>query len=907
MRADRSVSAAAPRKRPLARRSCLKCREKKARCELPDVYVDSAKTPLPAEKRCHRCNVLGIDCVVWDGDRKRKPRLERLAESPASSSAHQETATSSHSSQRRPLSDGQSPNPTGRLDRASDTSSSKSSESPFAAATRVAAPQNIDIEQLGASDVMRDQRLLLGSQKGWRTVSKNLLTLIGRLDSSEKYSRYLSLRIDAPPSTPDILAFLHPDKAARLEGELQVYLVGHPYLPSLSQLHSEQSQNPTRPRALLLATMTLLGLKGFEDALGSTDIRALSNYVDRLGTQMLLSSPQDIHLVMAFELLISHEPGLVGTAASQFEPQGRGLGLASENLLTCAIQIAKELGLDHAHIDQPDPASMLTEVSLWSCLRVWESLFCLIAKRARFPDGLDAKLASEIREVLHSVDDHGKKLPELPGLQDSLGSASTLHHNVRTYAAQMERRIGKDGVLRSAGRTVICLRMQAFCLLTASVRRVEEVLSDPDLELREKQMCISDLYESNTSAILAIRDGDCQLGKFEVHSAQCMSRRCLLTQENASISSSQGAYSEQRIVRLWEQLLHIECSYACTVFSRYCTSALYTGKLNGHVEVEDMIRSIRDRLHQDKPGVVQLVSKMGRSGVDFSHDVLASISHLDRQPALRKRMAAGGNASGYLHQMPALLVSALAVDTARSSFESMAFVFVTWGGAPSYFATALTLIEAAAGRVSKLTPQSSQNDVETVAEVASEYLLEMVNTAQVWQLYYRVYRPFRRPVATEGTAFTAEEQQEVPNSLPAPHRHQHEPTVEVQTEITTSARSAAASAQTSMGPLQTRAQRASQPRMATAGSPSAVHEAADGRAYDAAAFSAVPTIEPLQHGGEAPSWKLHDNSALLALPASISSAVPLSDLMYSTQSDASIDAGIPFDLEAFLRDIDQLF
>ncbi len=55
---------------------------------------------------------------------------------------------------------------------------------------------------------------------------------------------------------------------------------------------------------------------------------------------------------MAFELLISHEPGLVGTAASQFEPQGRGLGLASENLLTCAIQIAKELGLDHAHIDQ---------------------------------------------------------------------------------------------------------------------------------------------------------------------------------------------------------------------------------------------------------------------------------------------------------------------------------------------------------------------------------------------------------------------------------------------------------------------------------------------------------------------------------------------------------------------------
>ncbi|KAI3481207.1 hypothetical protein L1887_56524 [Cichorium endivia] len=789
MRADRSVSAAAPRKRPLARRSCLKCREKKARCELPDVYVDSAKIPLPAEKRCHRCNVLGIDCVVWDGDRKRKPRLERLAESPASSSADQETATSSHSSQRRPLSDGQSPNSTGRLDRASDTSSSKSSKSPFAAATRVAAPQNIDIEQLGASDVMRDQRLLLGSQKGWRTVSKNLLTLIGRLDSSEKYSRYLSLRIDAPPSTPDILAFLHPDKAARLEGELQVYLVGHPYLPSLSQLHSEQSQNPTRPRALLLATMTLLGLKGFEDVLGSTDIRALSNYVDRLGTQMLLSSPRDIHLVMAFELLISHEPGLVGTAALSIRAAGTGPGLGFRK-----------------------PAD---------------------------------------------VRDSDRK---------GAGPRSRAH--------------------RPAGSSVHANR-------------------DPDLELHEKQTCISDLYASNTSVILAIRDGDCQLGKSEVHSAQCMSRRCLLTQEHASMPLSQGAYSEQRIVRLWEQLLHIECSYACTVFSRYCTSAIYTGKLNGHVEVEDMICSIRDRLHQDKPGVMELVSKMGRSGVDLSHDVLASISHLDRQPALRKRTAAGGNASGYLHQMPALLVSALAVDTARSSFESMAFVFVTWGGAPSYFATALTLIEAAAGRVSKLTSQSSQNDVETVAEVASEYLLEMVNTAQVWQLYYRVYRPFRRPVATGATASTAEEQQQMPNPTQGPYRHQRQQAVEVQMETATPSGS---STQTSVAPLPTRSHRAGPQRSTGARSPFAVHGAAEESVDDAVpCSSAFPTADALLHDGEALSSKSDDTSALLALPASISAAVPLSNLMYSTQSNASMDAGIPFDLEAFLRDIDQLF
>ncbi|KAF9312301.1 hypothetical protein BG003_006414 [Podila horticola] len=62
------------RKRPLAKRSCSNCREKKARCELPDIHVPSSKEPVAEAKRCHRCNVLDIDCVVWDGDRKRKPK-----------------------------------------------------------------------------------------------------------------------------------------------------------------------------------------------------------------------------------------------------------------------------------------------------------------------------------------------------------------------------------------------------------------------------------------------------------------------------------------------------------------------------------------------------------------------------------------------------------------------------------------------------------------------------------------------------------------------------------------------------------------------------------------------------------------------------------------------------------------
>lgn len=64
-------------KRPLkrarrthARRSCLACRQRKARCELPDITVPSSMEPLERHLQCHRCRTLETDCVVWDGDRK---------------------------------------------------------------------------------------------------------------------------------------------------------------------------------------------------------------------------------------------------------------------------------------------------------------------------------------------------------------------------------------------------------------------------------------------------------------------------------------------------------------------------------------------------------------------------------------------------------------------------------------------------------------------------------------------------------------------------------------------------------------------------------------------------------------------------------------------------------------------
>lgn len=162
------------RKRPLARRSCLKCREKKARCELPDLYVDSTKTPLPDEKRCHRCNVLNIQCIVWDGDRKRKPRLDRPQSSTWNGSVECNAASTAAS-----YADASS---SARLDNIDDIVAGSDLSRTGGSLHEVqgsgqetsldkAAPNAIG-EQLGASDVSQAQRLLLNRQKGWKTMAR---------------------------------------------------------------------------------------------------------------------------------------------------------------------------------------------------------------------------------------------------------------------------------------------------------------------------------------------------------------------------------------------------------------------------------------------------------------------------------------------------------------------------------------------------------------------------------------------------------------------------------------------------------------------------------------------------------------------------------------------------------------
>lgn len=226
------------RKRALAKRSCLKCREKKTRCELPDVYVDSSRAPLPSDKWCHRCKALGIDCIVWDGDRKRKPKLGPRNDSTTRASVSSAGATPNlgYMTCASPLDLNEN-----TLTQSQETSSPSHQRS-YSNSSR-GSPQIADAEQLAPSDLSHAQHLLISRQKSWKAMSRRTLhTLIERLNRDHSYSSYLKLRIDAPPSTPDPTSFLTPQKALELDLQLQDYLVGHPYLPPLSAQARDRAQ-----------------------------------------------------------------------------------------------------------------------------------------------------------------------------------------------------------------------------------------------------------------------------------------------------------------------------------------------------------------------------------------------------------------------------------------------------------------------------------------------------------------------------------------------------------------------------------------------------------------------------------------------------------------------------------------
>ena len=94
-----------------------------------------------------------------------------------------------------------------------------------------------------------------------------------------------------------------------------------------------------------------------------------------------------------------------------------------------------------------------------------------------------------------------------------------------------------------------------------------------------------------------------------------------------------GFYAGQRIVRLWEQVLHVECAFFCAIYGSYATSALFSGRFDGSIEPHELLHVIRfETLVQqtdaksdinahtlliDLPSEAILYKDVGRVGTEF--------------------------------------------------------------------------------------------------------------------------------------------------------------------------------------------------------------------------------------------------------------------------------------------------
>jgi len=187
-------------------------------------------------------------------------------------------------------------------------------------------------------------------------------------------------------------------------------------------------------------------------------MRILSATVDRLGTRMLLSGTCDIYTVQALEILLAHEPSLIGTSVcgGREEQASRGKGLAGESLLTTALSISREIGLDKSvralkdllagelkeNVDTAREggslSKMLVASSLWMSLRLWEGHYIFVKSTIRPMRDLNELV--EDAKCLISIDQRGDKLEA--GL-----------FNLDKFLAGTVENLGRDNdeLLRSAG------------------------------------------------------------------------------------------------------------------------------------------------------------------------------------------------------------------------------------------------------------------------------------------------------------------------------------------------------------------------------------------------------------------------------------------------------------------------
>ncbi|SPO29125.1 uncharacterized protein UTRI_06074 [Ustilago trichophora] len=454
-----STSSQPVKRRRYARRSCLTCRSKKTRCELPDESVPSSHDPLPVYKACHRCRALDIHCVVWDGDRKRKPRSVNSSSSlplptlpitrPSPAYPRQQYIPRSSRPDIASYQDSppQCPNypshpsrewHTQPISRRADlyervklppelvapTSQSPASSkatppntyianSAFTNPSRTAAPNSnttttTTITNYNNTDVNAPYDSALFISENPTTHPRNEIMLGSEaniLNNSCRHSPLVTLGrfISKIPSSTRLLrpemdrsfdgqlsSLLTDENVHELQSHLPRLRLWHPHIPDLASLRTAYFERPKPSTSFLIASVCLVASR---IAAKRHLAKHFAVHVDRIGLQVLVSAPKQLHAAQAFELLLSHEPSLIGASVGPSGHSATDSAVFGESMHSNAFAIAQALGLDlaiddasqvadDAHLDAQERdlrlRSHLQRFSLWCSLSLWRAKFLFL-------------------------------------------------------------------------------------------------------------------------------------------------------------------------------------------------------------------------------------------------------------------------------------------------------------------------------------------------------------------------------------------------------------------------------------------------------------------------------------------------------------------------------------------------
>uniref|UniRef100_V5EXN0 Transcription factor domain-containing protein n=2 Tax=Kalmanozyma brasiliensis (strain GHG001) TaxID=1365824 RepID=V5EXN0_KALBG len=216
----------------------------------------------------------------------------------------------------------------------------------------------------------------------------------------------------------DLSSLLTDEHISELKTHLPRLRMWHPHLSDLDSLCIAFRERNKPSSSLLLATVCLVTSK----MAGKRHLaKQFAIHVDRIGLQVLISAPKEFHAAQAFELLLSHEPSLIGASV---DPSGAGAAstdsaVFGQSLHSSAISIAEAIGLDlvmsQAYQNGAKPTqprsqdhdrarSDLRRFSLWCSLSIWRAKFIFLNSILRPLDfsrlRRDAEAAIQVVDML---------------------------------------------------------------------------------------------------------------------------------------------------------------------------------------------------------------------------------------------------------------------------------------------------------------------------------------------------------------------------------------------------------------------------------------------------------------------------------------------------------------------------